>query len=328
MAKSFDSHDWENDAEWNRYLNNLYFPNDTMREHLIFKFKQRYYKDQIDPDYVVRDYKANASSSTSTTSSNTTNQRTSPSNNNNSNNNQQRSSSPPPTQQSQQQPQPAAAARASPQYSHFLYVSWVVAQLAIFLLTILFLFTNNPTYFYRAFLASIISYSIPLFQTYEGTFDRERLIDTALKNDNAHFLMLGLIMYFLGPPSLVLLMPNFTYSLFHLLGVLAPKVRNNAFIYKYVTLLQSKRQRAIEFAVQMEMWIMVFLIFSIFRGASPICVFAYYKFLKIRYATNQMSRMMFAEVGRKVDHFVNTTAWLPSLLRKIIIKVKAYVSQE
>ncbi|GAM25059.1 hypothetical protein SAMD00019534_082340 [Acytostelium subglobosum LB1] len=332
---TFDSHDWENDKDWKQYVGSLHFPGDTNMDQLVFKFKQKYYKNKIDPEYVIREYSSSSSKPQTSSpppqqSSNHTHAR--PSSTSSSSSTSQSRSSPPPQQpQQQQQPrqQPQQQQRSMPpQFTRFLYIAWICAQVSVVVFPIMFLFTGNPSFFYRAFLGSIISFAIPLYQTFEGRVTMETLKTVAMTNENAHFLLFGIMMYFIGPPSIMILFPNAIYAVYHLLNVGLPQVRDRVpFLYNKLLLLQQNRQRATEIAIQLEAWIMLTLLFSTIRGeASPLCMIIYYSFLKARYATNALSRMFWSQLGIAVEDLTRKP-WMPSMLGGIILKVKAFLSR-
>eukprot|EP01133_Synstelium_polycarpum_P010774 gene10774-12552_t len=209
------------------------------------------------------------------------------------------------------------------QFTKFLFYAWMGAQASVTLFTLCFFVLTNPTYYYRAILAGIIGYMIPLFQTFEGKFSRDQL-EPFLTNENTHFLMFCALLYFLSYPSIVLLVPNLIYSFYHILNSSMPQIRAYPFILPYAQQVMAKRQVAVGFAVSLEPMFMLLFLINLFKGqASPVLLFAYYKFLKMRYVSSNQSRLVFEDLGRKVDAFTYQP-WLPIAVRDIIIKVKAF----
>ncbi|EGG13307.1 transmembrane protein [Cavenderia fasciculata] len=330
---TFDTFDWENDQGWKSYLNNLLIPVNADSDAILFKFKQKYYKNNVDSDYIIKEFKkssSSSSSSSSTSNSSSTSQRPSTTSSSSSSNT---SSTRQNTNSNSSRPSPAPSASAPPpppatqsKFTKILYIAWVVAQISTFVFSLAFLILGRPVFYYRAFLAGIIGYSIPLFQTFEGRFNRSQ-IDVILKNENTHFLGFCLIFYILsGQPSIVNLAPNLIYSFFHIVPIARPYIRI-PFVLKYLDLAQTKKQTAIQLAVSTEAMIMLGLIFGLFTGGSSIIIiFVYYKFLKLRYNTNNLSQLIWNEYGNRVEELTRKP-WMPSMVSNIILKIKAFVSR-
>ncbi|KYQ88955.1 transmembrane protein [Tieghemostelium lacteum] len=325
---TFESFDWENDVDWKNYLDNALIPNNSNYYTALLKLKQKYYKRKIDPNYEIKDYSSTSTTSQSSTSSQNTNTNTNNNNSNNSNNNSYNrttsstSSVPPSAQRTE--------ARQNSTYNRFLYIAWTISQVSTLVFTIVYLFTSYSN-FYRAILASFIGYSISLFPVIESLLpmSQQKLMEIA-KNDNLHYSFYCLIFYFLGYPSFVILLPNFIYALYQVLGKTLAQIRNRIppTIYNQLALLESKRSIAVEQAVKFEIYNVIVLILGIFTYGlqrSIILLVLYYQFLKLRYTYSDKHRLWLTQVGLLVDQYIINNNILPIQIRNIIRKIKNYL---
>ncbi|KAK5580462.1 hypothetical protein RB653_000479 [Dictyostelium firmibasis] len=290
-SPKFDSYDWENDPNWKEF---------TGTSTSINKLKEEYFKKNIDPNY-----KSSSSSSSSNSNSTTT----------------QRPSSP------RTSTSTSSTARPKPTFKRFLYGAWVIAQISVIFFTLLYFISGNPYFFYKALIGATIAYSIPIFNTFEGRTPDRALANQLVQNENAQFVFYCMIFYFLGSASLVYLLPNFIYSFFHVLKLLIPYTARVPFIKNLLEKINSYNTKAIDFAISIEINIILIAFFSIFSSFSNILlVFIYFRYIKLRYQFSQKIKSKVNEYSQMADQ-LSTHPSCPSFIRNTIPKIKMILSR-
>ncbi|KAN0012363.1 hypothetical protein ACTFIU_007662 [Dictyostelium citrinum] len=294
-SPKFDSYDWENDPNWKEF---------TGTSTSINKLKEEYFKKNIDPNYK------------SNNSSNTTTQR--PSSSSSSTNN--RTSSPRTSSSTN-------TTRPKPTFRRFLYGAWVIAQTSVIFFTLLYFISGNPYFFYKALLGAAIAYSIPIFNTFEGRTPDRALAAQLVQDENAQFVFYCIIFYFLGSASLVYLLPNFIYSFFHILELVIPYTERVPFIKNLLKRINSTNTKAVDFAISVEINIVLIAFFSIFSSLSNILlVFIYFRYLKLRYQFSQRIKSKLHEYSQMVDQ-LSAHPSCPTFIRSAIPKIKMVLSR-
>ncbi|KAN0040087.1 hypothetical protein ACTA71_011972 [Dictyostelium dimigraforme] len=300
-SPKFDSYDWENDPNWKEF---------TGTSTSINKLKEEYFKKNIDPNY-------KGSNSTTTqrpsSSSTTTNSTSSTTNSNNTSSSTRTSTS--------------STTGPKPTFRRFLYGAWVIAQTSVIFFTLLYFISGNPYFFYKALLGATIAYSIPIFNTFEGRTPDRALAAQLVQNENAQFVFYCMIFYFLGSASLVYLLPNFIYSFFHMLKLLIPYTSRVPFIKNLLEKLNSFNSKAIDFAISIEINIVLIAFFSIFSSFSNILlVFIYFRYLKLRYQFSQKIKSKVNEYSQMVDQ-LSAHPSCPAFIRNTVPKIKMVLSR-
>lgn len=291
-SPKFDSYDWENDPNWKEF---------TGTSTSINKLKEEYFKKNIDPNYK--------------SSNNTTTQRPSASTSSSSRTSSSSSTSSPRT------------TRAKPTFRRFLYGAWVIAQISVILFTLFYFISGNPYFFYKALLGATIAYSIPIFNTFEGRKPDRALAAQLVQDENAQFVFYCMIFYFFGSSSLVYLLPNFIYSFFHMLKIVIPYASSVPFIKNLLEKVNSTNAKAIDFAISVEINIVLIAFFGIFSSFSNILlVFIYFRYLKLRYQFSQKIKSKINEYSQMVDQ-LSAHPSCPTFIRNIIPKIKMVLSR-
>ncbi|KAM9958113.1 hypothetical protein ACTFIW_013089 [Dictyostelium discoideum] len=289
-SPKFDSYDWENDPNWKEF---------TGTSTSINKLKEEYFKKNIDPNY-------------KNSSNNTTTQRPSAS-----------TSSPTSSSSSST----TRTTRSKPTFRRFLYGAWVIAQISVILFTLFYFISGNPYFFYKALLGATIAYSIPIFNTFEGRKPDRALAAQLVQDENAQFVFYCMIFYFLGSSSLVYLLPNFIYSFFHMLKIVIPYTSSVPFIKNLLEKVNSTNAKAIDFAISVEINIVLIAFFGIFSSFSNILlVFIYFRYLKLRYQFSQKIKSKINEYSQMVDQ-LSAHPSCPTFIRNIIPKIKMVLSR-
>ncbi|KAM9985833.1 hypothetical protein ACTFIZ_002128 [Dictyostelium cf. discoideum] len=290
-SPKFDSYDWENDPNWKEF---------TGTSTSINKLKEEYFKKNIDPNYK------------SSNNNNTTTQRPSAS-----------TSSP---RTSSTSSTSTTTTRPKPTFRRFLYGAWVIAQTSVIFFTLFYFISGNPYFFYKALLGATIAYSIPIFNTFEGRKPDRALAAQLVQNENAQFVFYCMIFYFLGSSSLVYLLPNFIYSFFHILKLVIPYTARVPFIKNLLEKVNSTNTKAIDFAISVEINIVLIAFFGIFSSFSNILlVFIYFRYLKLRYQFSQKIKSKINEYSQIVDQ-LSAHPSCPTFIRNIIPKIKMLLS--
>ncbi|KAF2073415.1 hypothetical protein CYY_005263 [Polysphondylium violaceum] len=334
---SFDSYDWENDKNWKQYLDNTLIPPGTDPRVAILKLQHKYYKRNINPDYEIP---ANINSPSPSSpqppqhSSNTTHQRTNTTSNttsntnsnSNSNNNNNRQSPPPPQQQQQRQQNRTTTLPESSAFFKILKNAWIISQGLVVIFGLGFLLSSNPTYYYRSFLAAIISYLVPLFHSFEGQSINREMFNEVIKNENAQYLITCVLLYFLSGPVVLFLIPIFIFSFYHVIKYVNGLNPRQAIIQKVCTFFIGKQTEAINMATTMEITNMLLIVFGVFTGTSSIfLIFAYYRLLKLRYQFSTRIQNKCHELSATYDYMINTR-YCPVQLRPYLMKFKRFFS--
>jgi len=315
---SYWTHDFENDAGWKEYLNKVSVVSD--HPDIMDKIKKRYYKREINPEWEeTKDPK--------TSSNNNGNSQRSSNNTNPS----QQANSPPP--QRTNTTSSRGARNPSPFETGLLTKKsvWFIANVSVVIHAILYLIPIIDTSagnFRRALISAMITYAIVLYTTFPR-FPGFSLQAWApiFMNENTHYFLMCLIFLNTPMPISIGLFPLVLYSFYHVLDNTRVYTQKYPKVDHFAQKAKDFQTQAMLIAAQIEIFVMLLLLFLLFTGnGSIISVFMYFQFLQYRYVSSSYSKLVWSGWSTKMDELFNHPI-VPTLLRTIYLKAKGLLAR-
>jgi len=293
--------------------------------------KIKYYKRYIDPNF---DPTSATSSSTQNTSNDTSNTSTNDSTHSSSHSSSHDHSS---HDHSSHSHSHSSSDRRTPSTPTLGQILWFLGQLMVIFCGIGYILPFMDPLFsfacYRlVFLFSILNYGFLLFKTIGFPQLNKEYFSGVMTNENAHYLLLSLILL-TSYPLFTVLIPYVVYSVFHvsnflkyssvsvLPSVLYSFYRRN--LEKYIDRLLTFQQQVLYQIAYFELTSILLIILNLFGGyGSFLQLFGYYWFLNNRYLSSSYARVVYDETGRKLDSFFLKA---PGFIQSIYFSVRGFL---
>jgi len=284
-----------------------------MNTLLLAKYKQKFYKRYVDPNFELLD-------STETNTNNNNTSTSQPSTNTNRN-----ASSPSSSNRTPTQPAPLGS------YVFSIQLLWLVANILVIIHTILYIIGYQHDAYGRLFLFAGITYILSLFKNYgRPRFNQEYLAQIML-DDNFQYLMFCL--FFFGKMLTLAIIPIVTCAFFHvctyfkqLLQTRVPSIYQR---YGYIfDKILAKQIAALNSNANCELFIAVFLFVDIFLSGflNGILMFVIYmNFLNLRYLRSPYTRSKMDTIGYTLNTYANHPA-CPAFIRALYFKIRQTLS--
>lgn len=213
------------------------------------------------------------------------------------------------------------------------FIGHVITLIGIFFYTLTYLRIGTGYYkfWYQLSLIGIIeSFGILIYQI---SLKKGTKLTILLKDDNTHYLFLGLLLLFLRPYVLLTLSSFALYSTFHVLayikGYLLPIFHydSHPVSEQIGSLINSNNAKSIQLASILEIYTLGWLLIRMFtfrkRSLSPVLI--YLIFIKLRYEKLIFTRNYFKTIEIKLEEFVNN-ANIP-IVKQVWIQIKQVTRQ-
>eukprot|EP01112_Ceratiomyxa_fruticulosa_P008892 TRINITY_DN2306_c0_g2_i1.p1 TRINITY_DN2306_c0_g2~~TRINITY_DN2306_c0_g2_i1.p1 ORF type:complete len:332 (-),score=61.43 TRINITY_DN2306_c0_g2_i1:55-1050(-) len=321
---SYWTHDFEKDAGWKEYLNKVSVVSD--QPDIMEKIRKRYYKREVNPEWEeLKDPKPNSSPA----SNNNTSEPKRSSNTNSSSS--QRANSPPP-QRTNTAPR-GGTTHPSPFDNGLLSKKsvWFFANVSVIVHSILYIIPIIDTSagnYRRALFSAMVTYGIVLLSTF-NRFPGLSLEAWApiFMNENTHYFLMCLIFMNTSMPISIGLFPLTIYAFFHVLDNTRGYIQKYPKLETYAAKAKEYQAQALLVVAQIEIFVMLLLIFLLFTGnGSIISVFMYFQFLQYRYVSSTYSKLIWNNYGAKLDQWINHPI-VPSIIRTLYFKVKGLIAR-
>lgn len=199
-----------------------------------------------------------------------------------------------------------------------LQFAWFLGHILLFFGLPSLIFTHNSSAYYRALFGSMMSYGVVLWRGYESTAKTNGIKQTLMKmarDVNAQYFVLSFIFWTMSNPCLAVLVPYFSFSVFHVLGyfrdfllpTLLPSPSFASFRKTFHTLstnfTNSFQPTAMDMAALWECAITpIWLLLQCLTFRQNIfALFVYLQFLFFRYLTSSSTRTAFSKLRAKGD---------------------------
>ncbi|KAL1919001.1 uncharacterized protein VTP21DRAFT_2382 [Calcarisporiella thermophila] len=240
---------------------------------------------------------------------------------------------------------------------HSQFIWWVghVITLitALFYYLSVMTFRPNPTYYYRAYLASLVSYFVVVYHSYKVPQFNLSFARRFLADENVQYLFLAFYWYSTSP-IFVTLIPFATFSVFHTLGYIRSNVLPTFFpslisnrtsagpntaqtanfpswLVQAIKQLTDKHYApAMRFVAVVEVCLIMgtLILGAITFQTSFLAPILYAHFLRLRYFMNPYVRNTFHEVGAHLDKLLlppTADPRIPPVIGKIYSQAKTLI---
>jgi len=318
--KAFEEYDFTTDPRWSQYRDNLTFPPNSNEYSLLAKYKQKFYKRYVDPNFELFDSTETKTNTNNNNNTNTNNTSTSQQSTNTNRN----ASSPSSSSRIPTQPAPLGS------YVFSIQLLWLVANILVVIHTVIYIFGNYDAYG-RLFLFAGITYILSLYKNYgRPRFNQEYLAQIML-DDNFQYLMFCL--FFFGKMLTLAIIPIVTCSFFHVCNyfkqLLQTRVPSIYQRYGYIfDSILTRQVAALNSNANCELFIAVFLFVDIFLSGflNGILMFiVYMNFLNLRYLRSPYTRSKMDTIGYTLDMYANHPA-CPGIIRTLYLKIRQTLS--
>lgn len=348
---TYETYNFDNDPEWNKIKDNLYFSTDNLDEQqaILLKKKQKYYKNYIDSSYVIQDNKTTSNSSTTDNNNNndtakqdstTSNDRnTSSSNSNNANHTSTSKQSTSSTTNnnttnnttSTNNSTTTTTNRFSNIRSRFtsnilphLHTSLHALIVLLALIWFIPLLGSDIGYiaYYSIYKISFLTNIIHVMRKFgTPTKPYTTYLSRIAYDDNLQCLFYNFIFSFVTPPLSVALFPLLIRSIIFLSKYTRRVYYTHRLYIKYEHYINNVLTRENELkqtAASLEIMNGVALILNIFiLGTNQFLVtFFYWQLLRIKYNMNSNTKIAFQSIRIQVDGWLNKS-FIPSIIRTV-----------
>ena len=306
--KKFKEYDWVRSQEWQSYYTNIY---PTPPPSKILRYKKKFYRNKIDPDFDI-DYKPpNEEESNTYSSANTSYSYNSNANTNTNTSNQQGFS----TEQTFETYK-AAQSLANPINNPILQAIETLL-LVLFIISLPFKYKTTLIIIIAFLIRTIRLVGVPKFDfTYLQVF---------IMNDSCHTLLFA-IQTLSDRFNYYMMLPVAVSALIALCDNARALGLNVGGIQKYVDLVNNKKEELIQGKSYIEVAIGFVSIAGIFLKINSILTpIIYWQLMRVRYTLNPYIKKSFSQLNYSSNQFKNSEK-CPKLLSLIIDKIQMAIS--
>ncbi|ORX44531.1 hypothetical protein BCR36DRAFT_334571 [Piromyces finnis] len=237
---------------------------------------------------------------------------------------------------------PEAQANKTSKFSSLMNLQyvWFMGHLTTVLCTVLYIFSAlyRPfmSFYKRAFMGVLLSYSIVLYKLY-GAPKLNKMYWMRLTNDeNLQYMILAFV-WMTSPPFFVLLLPYAIFSLFHaleyIISVLLPLFVPNqtesqkALIIKIRNFINTYQPITVQFIARLEVVgiLPLLILMVLFRRASFVQPFIFVQFLRFRYISSPLVQREFTSLRLTLDSKLLGNEKVPAFAQNAYVKIRDFV---
>eukprot|EP00761_Pharyngomonas_kirbyi_P001247 gb/GECH01001250.1/.p1 GENE.gb/GECH01001250.1/~~gb/GECH01001250.1/.p1 ORF type:complete len:370 (+),score=75.65 gb/GECH01001250.1/:1-1110(+) len=325
--KAFESYDFDSDEEWIKYRANLTFPPNSDEKALVHKYKQKYYKLKIDPEYEIEKMTSNSSQSTHQDRTENNREESDVEEVDDANTyTTYRNTSESPQQQQQEGNQSESNTNQTSTHqqnsnysqntsfnrSNILHLVFSILQdqrlfiIIHFIVLISMILSILSTFWYKMVLfMSMSSFLISLYNSHK--FDVKKWTS----DDNGHYLLLALFMLYNPMRWTYFLIPFGVFSAVHFSNLSNSVLRPNfpsifAKIQPYTSQVLNNTPRLAHISARSELYNGFALILNAFSLRGVMILMFYWNFLFMRYNASYNTKMVFHEFRQTLDRLTNS----------------------
>jgi hypothetical protein len=193
------------------------------------------------------------------------------------------------------------------------FVGQVVTLISIMFYSLTYVGIGKKLYrvWYDLALVGIVeTFSILVYQTVQK---RGVNVDVLSKDDNVHYLILGIFWLILRPNVFIVLLPFGIYSVFHVLayvnGYILPlyNLENSQISSKLAAFINNNNVKSVQIGSAIELYSLIWLFLRVItiRKRSLVPFLVYIIFIKTRYEKIVFTRNHFKQLEIQIDKYVN-----------------------
>mmetsp|Transcript_4489 Transcript_4489/g.6944 ORF Transcript_4489/g.6944 Transcript_4489/m.6944 type:complete len:340 (-) Transcript_4489:195-1214(-) len=324
---SFATFDFSKDEGWQRYKRNVFIPPGKDEAAVLQKLQQKYYKQNIDPSYEIKDVPLSSSAGSSDSRpSSSAGPQSSPQSNQ--------------THAPRQQSGSAVGAFSTMFGQSFTNTLFVIINLSIVVHSILFLLpffgpSQSVRFYRKALFGAMALYALVLLQKFglPKLSSLRKIFDPMVSrrfftDSNAQYLLMSGF-FISARPSFLPLVPVATAALFQVAIYVRDNFRNTKLYRSYgfaVEFVISHMNQLLHAIAVCEATTAVMLMMELITPRRQLLlVFMYMQFLVLRYQTSSFSRAAVDRIAGQMD-FLGCHPMCPAIIKGVYMRARKFAS--